>query len=71
MRRLLRWTFNALAATSLLLCLATAALGVRSYWVGDELYAHRPEASDRSHGRVQLSQAQRLLTNQTTQSWSS
>jgi hypothetical protein len=30
MRRLLRWTFHALAAASLLLCLATAGLWVRS-----------------------------------------
>src|SRR4051812_45021766 len=45
MRRLLRWTFNALAATSLLLCLATAALWVRSYWVYDVFTAQRPEAS--------------------------
>ena len=35
MRRLLRWTFHALAAASLLLCLATAGLWVRSYWVCD------------------------------------
>jgi hypothetical protein len=45
MRRLLRWTFNALAATSLLLCLATAGLWVRSYWVGDMFGATRVEAS--------------------------
>ena len=47
MRRLLRWTFNALAAASLLLCLATAALWVRSYWVCDRLYARHPDSSDR------------------------
>ena len=45
MRRLLRWTFNTLAAASLLLCLATAGLWVRSYWVYDEFYAHRWVAS--------------------------
>jgi len=39
MRRLLRWTFNALAAASLLLCLATAGLWVRSYRVGDRFNA--------------------------------
>ena len=39
MRRLLRWTFNALAAASLLLCLATAGLWVRSYWVCDQFTA--------------------------------
>ena len=50
MRRLLRWTFNALAMASLLLCLATAVLWVRSYWVNDQLYARRPDAS--GHGRV-------------------
>ena len=32
MKRLRRWLFNGLAAMSLLLCVATAALGVRSYW---------------------------------------
>jgi hypothetical protein len=45
MRRLLRWTFNTLAMASLLLCLATAGLWVRTYWVGDEFFAHRPDAS--------------------------
>jgi hypothetical protein len=39
MRRLLRWTFHALAAASLLLCLATAVLWVRSYFVYDQFYA--------------------------------
>src|SRR5947207_10881408 len=43
MRRLLRWTFHALAAASLLLCLATAWLWVRSYWVADELIALRTD----------------------------
>src|SRR5437868_12938366 len=46
MRRLLRWTFNTLAAASLLLCLATAGLWVRSYWVCDEFIAQRREASE-------------------------
>ena len=46
MRRLLRWTFNALAAASLLLCLATAVLWVRSYWVEDQFFANRREASE-------------------------
>ena len=45
MRRLLRWTFNTLAAASLLLCLATAGLWVRSYWVADGFSAERPDAS--------------------------
>ena len=45
MRRLLRWTFNTLAMASLLLCLATAGLWVRSYWVEDELFGQRREAS--------------------------
>src|SRR5690242_6790154 len=44
MRRLLRWTFNTLAMASLLLCLATAGLWVRSYWVCDQFYAERQEA---------------------------
>lgn len=35
MRRLARWLLNALTALSLLLCLATAALWVRSYRVND------------------------------------
>ena len=43
MRRLLRWTFHALAAASLLLCLATAGLWVRSYWVYDQFVAAAPE----------------------------
>jgi hypothetical protein len=46
MRRLLRWTFHALAAASLLLCLATAALWVRSYRACDLFYAARQEASE-------------------------
>jgi hypothetical protein len=46
MRRLLRWTFNTLAMASLLLCLATAGLWVRSYWVADLFHARRPEASE-------------------------
>jgi hypothetical protein len=41
MRRLLRWTFHALAAASLLLCVATAALWVRSHWVADEFMMGR------------------------------
>ena len=45
MRRLPRWTFNTLAAASLLLCLATAGLWVRGYWVADMFTAQRPEAS--------------------------
>src|SRR5437763_15419144 len=45
MRRLLRWTFNALATASLLLCLATAGLWVRSYRVCDELWARREARS--------------------------
>ena len=44
MRRLLRWTFNTLAMASLLLCLATAGLWVRSYWACDQFYAERQEA---------------------------
>jgi len=44
MRRLLRWTFNTLAMASLLLCLATAGLWMRSYWVYDEFMAERLEA---------------------------
>jgi hypothetical protein len=32
MRRLARWTLNALTVLSLLLCVATAGLSVRSYW---------------------------------------
>jgi hypothetical protein len=47
MRRLLRWTFNTLAAVSLLLCVATAGLWVRSYWVYERVSASRLEASDR------------------------
>ena len=35
MRRLLRCTFNGLAAFSLLLCLAAGGLWVRSYFAGD------------------------------------
>ena len=44
MRRLLRWTFHALAAASLLLCVAMAGLWVRSYGVYDVLIADRLEA---------------------------
>jgi hypothetical protein len=46
MRRLLRWTFNVLVIASLLLCLATAGLWVRSYWVIDLLTAQRLEATE-------------------------
>ena len=54
MRRLLRCTFHALAAASLLLCVATAAVWVRSYSVFDEFVAQRLEASEyaRIHGGV-------------------
>ena len=45
MRRLLRWTFNALAAASLLLCVATAGLWVRSNSAYDMFYAGRDEGS--------------------------
>jgi hypothetical protein len=41
MRRLLRWTFNTLAMASLLVCLATAGLWVRSYRVFDLFMAER------------------------------
>src|SRR5947209_5167538 len=41
MTRPLRWLWHALAALSLLLCLATAAAWVRSYWVADEIYHDR------------------------------
>jgi hypothetical protein len=50
MRRLLRWTFNTLAAASLLLCLATAGLWVRSYWVYDWFYAERREVGEDGQG---------------------
>jgi hypothetical protein len=46
MRRLLRWAFNVLVAASLLLCLATAGLWVRSYWVFDLFQAARQEAAE-------------------------
>ena len=48
MRRLLRWTFHALAAASLLLCLATAGLWVRSHWVYDQFA--RPAPSVGAYG---------------------
>jgi hypothetical protein len=38
-KRLLRSAINVLAAASLLLCLATAGLWLRSYWVEDVLWA--------------------------------
>src|SRR5258706_7046208 len=44
MRRAIRWTWNGLAVISLLLCLATAALWVRSYWVWNDAYFYRPPA---------------------------
>src|SRR4051812_1063486 len=48
MRRLLRWTFHVLAAASLLLCLATAGLWVRSYWAFDQLVIdERPWPAER------------------------
>jgi hypothetical protein len=40
-RRLGRILFNTLMGLSLLLCLASVALCVRSYWVGDQLYWSR------------------------------
>src|SRR5438477_5814361 len=49
MRRVLRWTFNALAAASLLLCLATAGLWVRSYWVQDWFLAQRWDVDKHGH----------------------
>ena len=50
MRRLLRWTFHALAAASLLLCLATAGLWVRSYWGYDRFIARRLSATGLRRG---------------------
>ena len=35
MRRLARWTLNALTALSLLICVATVVLWVRSFWAAD------------------------------------
>src|SRR3954465_3455689 len=49
MKRLLRWTFNTLAAASLLLCVAAALVWVCSYWAYDTFVAGRGEAS--SYGR--------------------
>ena len=42
MRRLLRWLFNGLTALSLLLCVATVVLWVRSYMVPTILVESRP-----------------------------
>lgn len=38
MRRLLHYTLNVITVLSLLLCVATVALWVRSYWRGDTAY---------------------------------
>ena len=60
MRRLLRWTFHTLAAASLLLCLVTAGLWGRSYWVYDHFEAVlelRPLATeDAAEGRSAFTQ---------------
>jgi hypothetical protein len=37
MKRLGRWLFNGVASLSMLICLATAVVWVRSYWVADSL----------------------------------
>jgi hypothetical protein len=52
MTRLLRWTVYALAAASLLLCVATAAVWVRSYWVLDIVLAEcsAPKAEGQDFG---------------------
>jgi 4-amino-4-deoxy-L-arabinose transferase-like glycosyltransferase len=42
MRRFGRWIFNGLAALSLLLCVATAALWLRSYWTVDAIFHLNP-----------------------------
>ena len=47
MRRLLRWTFNGLAAVSLLLCVATVAFWVRSYFRFDRFGYVRHVAADK------------------------
>jgi hypothetical protein len=36
MKRFRRWLFNGIAALSLLMCVATAILWMRSHWIGDE-----------------------------------
>ena len=37
-----RWLFNGLAALSLVLCVATAVLRVRSHWFDDEVHIYGP-----------------------------
>jgi hypothetical protein len=37
-----RWLFNGLAALSLVICVATAVLWVRSYWFDDEVHMYGP-----------------------------
>src|SRR5947209_15076721 len=49
MRRLGRWTLNALTVVSLVMCVATASLWVRSYRVGDVIEA---TVADAGHRRV-------------------
>jgi hypothetical protein len=36
MKRFRRWLFNGIAALSLLMCVATAILWMRSHWIGDD-----------------------------------
>jgi hypothetical protein len=47
MKRFRRWLFNGLAATSLLACIATATLWVRSYWVCQALVESRYLSPDK------------------------
>ena len=49
MKRLWRWLLNVLAALSLLLCVATAVLWVRSHWRCDCIYRN---CSDLRHWSV-------------------
>jgi len=45
MKRFRRWVFNAIAALSLVICVATAVLWVRSYWFDDEVGIYGPNNS--------------------------
>jgi hypothetical protein len=60
-----RWLFNLAAAVSLVVCVATLALWVRSYWVADQVFARTEGVPDgraaRSFWRVSSASGRLLI----------
>jgi len=55
MKRIRRWLFNGLTALSLVLCVATAALWARSYFVVESVFRSRWDAATHESSETDLS----------------